>query len=101
MKKKIIMGVAIILFAAYTVAVISNEVRGYQYCKATAAYIMGAEKNGLISKELSHNLQTYVMSSIWEPLYVRTNRAKSYRKAIDKLYAENEARVNNNGYAAK
>ena len=43
-------------------------------------------------KELSHrrhrlsSYQTHVMSSIWEPLWIRTNRAKSYRQAIDLLY---------------
>lgn len=98
MTKKIFLGIAIALFVAYTVACIANEVRGYQYCKATAAYIAGAEKNGLISEGASHNLQTYVMSSIWEPLWIRTNRAKSYRHAIDKLYAEQNERANNNSY---
>ena len=101
MTKKIICGVIITLFVAYTAACIANEVRVYNYCKATAAYIAGAEKNGLISKGTSHDLQTYVMASIWVPAYARMYRANDYRRAIAELYAEQEARVNNGSYATK
>lgn len=101
MTKKIIWGVIITLFVAYTVACIANEVRVYNYCKATAAYIAGAEKNGLISKSCSHDLQTYVMAPIWVHAATRMYRANRYRRAIAELYAENETRVNNGSYAAK